>query len=404
MRTLIFLLGSLSLAAGVSLAPKGPPVNDLVVLGYNDLGMHCMNEDFSEICILPPYNTLRAEVISRSEEPMIVRGGAVLNYEIPGNTKSTTKTNFWSYAYRLFGVHLPLNVGLAGKGLTGQMVPQPEGDWAAFGIPLTPRKDNGVTDPYQLATIRATYGTRTGSTQAVVPVAWELRCDWCHKGTGISTATHILRSHDRLHGTHLLQQKPVLCASCHADPALGAPGKPGIPTLSSAMHGAHAPRFINVPNDRKCYSCHPGAKTQCLRDVHKAKGLQCTTCHGGLYAVGNPARKPWVDEPKCGSCHHVAGHEYEQPGVLYRDSIGHNGVKCIACHNSPHAILPSINPRDNVQAIAYQGFAGTIQKCTVCHTQTPGDPFNHTRSDGGRGAKPPPPGSQTGVKTLGEKN
>ena len=29
-----------------------------VVLGYNDLGMHCMNQDFSQLCILPPFNTL----------------------------------------------------------------------------------------------------------------------------------------------------------------------------------------------------------------------------------------------------------------------------------------------------------------------------------------------------------
>ena len=30
---------------------------DMVVLGYNDLGMHCMNQDFSEFMILPPFNT-----------------------------------------------------------------------------------------------------------------------------------------------------------------------------------------------------------------------------------------------------------------------------------------------------------------------------------------------------------
>jgi hypothetical protein len=67
--------------------------------------------------------------------------------------------------------------------------------------------------------------------------------------------------------------------------------------------------------------------------------------------------------------------------VLYRDSVGHNGVKCITCHGSPHAIGPSTNPRDNVQPIAIQGYAGTINKCSVCHRSTPSEPFNHTRSD-----------------------
>jgi hypothetical protein len=75
------------------------------------------------------------------------------------------------------------------------------------------------------------------------------------------------------------------------------------------------------------------------------------------------------------------GHEYEQPGKLYRDSVGHHGVKCITCHGSPHAIGPSINPRDNVQPIALQGHPGTIDKCTVCHRTQPHDPFDHRRED-----------------------
>jgi hypothetical protein len=33
---------------------------------------------------------------------------------------------------------------------------------------------------------------------------------------------------------------------------------------------------------------------------------------------------------------------------------------------------------DNVQAIALQGEAGPIHKCTVCHRTTPDDRFNHT--------------------------
>lgn len=387
MRTLIFAIGSLGLAAGFTMVPD-PPVNDLVVLGYNDLGMHCMSQDFSEICILPPYNTLRAEVIRRGEDPEIIRSGATVTYSVPGNTSSIGKTNFWNYANALFGVTLPPNMGLAGFGLSGQMVAQADGDWGAIGIPVTPLTDSMQLDPYQLATIQATSGTHTGSTQAVVPVSWEMNCKRCHIATnaavaGLRTtiATNILKSHDRMHGTDLLHQKPVLCAKCHSDPALGAPGQPGISSMSMAMHSAHDPRMQGMDPVTKCYSCHPGTQTQCLRDVHKAKGMTCVNCHGDMDSVGAANRTPWVDEPKCGSCHHVAGHEYEQPGKLFRDSIGHNGVKCIACHNSPHVIAPSNNPRDNVQAIAYQGFAGTIAKCTVCHTQTPSEPFNHTRHE-----------------------
>ncbi|TWT41916.1 hypothetical protein RAS1_30400 [Phycisphaerae bacterium RAS1] len=39
-----------------------------VVFGYNDLGMHCMNAHFSEIMVLPPFNTLHAQVIRRGTD------------------------------------------------------------------------------------------------------------------------------------------------------------------------------------------------------------------------------------------------------------------------------------------------------------------------------------------------
>ena len=47
------------------------------------------------------------------------------------------------------------------------------------------------------------------------------------------------------------------------------------------------------------------------------------------------------------------------------------GSYCEACHGSPHAILPSIEPNDNIQNIALQGHAGTLSDCTVCHATVP---------------------------------
>ena len=84
-----------------------------------------------------------------------------------------------------------------------------------------------------------------------------------------------------------------------------------------------------------------------------------------MNAVANPNRRPWIDEPRCGDCH---GSQFaENPGKLFRQSTGHGGLYCEACHNSSHAILPSTQPRDNMQVIALQGFAGTLQDCAVCH-------------------------------------
>ena len=271
---------------------------------------------------------------------------------------------------------------ITGFGQTGPDREKPGYDFMAQGIPITPMTDARVIDPYQLSKIDVLYkGAKVATTKAVVPVSWEITCNACHNTPGISVAQDILLKHDRLHGTSLVNQKPVLCAKCHADPALGAPGVTGISSLSGAMHTAHADRMAGYSGTAQCYTCHPGPKTQCFRDVHQARGMTCQSCHTSMEAVGSSSRRPWQDEPRCGDCHAVPGHQYEQPGVLYRDSVGHNGVKCITCHNSPHAITPTQNARDNVQATAIQGFAGTIKKCSVCHSEIPSDPFNHSVGD-----------------------
>jgi hypothetical protein len=366
---------------------RGP---QYVVLGYNDLGMHCMNQDFSEICLLPPYNTLRAQVIRRGEEPQIVTKGVTVHYKIPGNTSSTLKTNFWNYSKPLFGVTLQPNIGLTGSGLSGTMKPTRNNDWSATGIPITPLLDTGELNPYPLATVSVVLNRRTvATTKSVVPVSWEISCNICHNTPGISVATDILRKHDRLHpklpnGTpiNLEASKPVLCASCHGDPALGTKGAPGVSSMSRAMHHSHQDRMDPakaVVGNNTCYACHPGNVTHCQRDIHISKGVQCTDCHGGLSDVAKIGRTPWVTEPSCGSCHSKRrpNFQFEEPGKLFKDSRGHGGVHCSACHGSPHAITPTVTEADNVQSVMHQGFAGAIKKCTVCHTKTPHDPFPH---------------------------
>jgi len=82
-------------------------------------------------------------------------------------------------------------------------------------------------------------------------------------------------------------------------------------------------------------------------------------------------RVPWLQEPSCGAtqCH---GPNYaEEPGKLFRQSRGHGGLFCSACHGEPHAILPSSQANDNAQNIALQGYAGTLNKCEVCHGVVP---------------------------------
>jgi hypothetical protein len=82
-------------------------------------------------------------------------------------------------------------------------------------------------------------------------------------------------------------------------------------------------------------------------------------------------RKPWLQEPQCGNstCH---GNNYaEEPNKLFKNSKGHGGLYCSACHGSPHAITPTREANDNLQAITIQGFSGPIRKCSVCHSINP---------------------------------
>jgi hypothetical protein len=387
-RRIVTLASGLAGIAGTVLvtqadAGRGGPDPAYVIVAYNDLGMHCMNEDFSELVILPPYNNLRAQIIRRGESPEVISEDDVhVTYRIPTNTRSSDKTNFWEFDLALFGVDLPPDVGLTGNGLAGEMARTPHRYYEATGIPITPIDDSGRFDPYPLATVSMTGPLGTAETRAVVPVSTEISCNLCHAAAGGQTTSHdILVDHDTLHGTDLVNRKPVLCASCHADPALGTPGLPGLSTLSSAIHTAHAPRMDMVELTNTCYACHPGLRTDCQRDVHLARGVNCTDCHGGMIEVGDPARVPWVDEPRCGTCHERPGFDFEPPGTLFKEATGHGGVLCSVCHGSPHAVTPAVTAVDNLQAQLLQGRAGVLDDCTVCHVQTPDEPFFHRREN-----------------------
>ncbi|PWB69663.1 hypothetical protein C3F09_10175 [candidate division GN15 bacterium] len=352
----------------------GSPVfaQHYVLIGWNDLGMHCSNQDFSTFVVLPPYNNIHAQAILVGDSltlPQVVTAGLRVSYQIPGNTYSVGKTNFWDYAFQIFGATLAPNIGLTGNGLTGDLT-KTENYFAVTGVPITPYTDADLLheDPFQLGFLML-HDSVTGqiftTAQPVVPVSNEINCvsSGCH-----ATVQALLNQHDA-EGGFDPANTPILCASCHSSNALGTPGKPGVPPLSEAIHKKHG-EFTN-----DCYKCHPGPNTQCLRDVMKTQhGFTCQTCHGSVTQVGesiSSGRIPWLQEPSCGatSCH---GSKYaEEPGKLFRQSRGHGGLFCSACHGEPHAIVPSGNARDNVMNISLQGYAGTLNKCSVCHGYTP---------------------------------
>ena len=296
------------------------------VYAWNDLGMHCMDHDYSVFAILPPYNNLHAQVIDR-RSGQLVSSGITLTYEATEDTRgsinstSIGKTNFWDWVLVLFGAEPDANVGLAGNPAPG-VTPAPlsydplKGFWKADGIPLTPYDDSLNVNYYPMVKVVAKDpdGYTLAATKVVLPVSDEMTCVHCHaSGTGDPMAQpvagwvndpnpekdwkeNILRLHDDKNignalYTGALAQKgydpsglynsaasgmPVLCANCHASNALGATGVAGIKQLTSSMHSWHAVKAMDdntgmpmdLTTDRSvCYYCHPGSTTQCLRGV-----------------------------------------------------------------------------------------------------------------------------------------
>jgi hypothetical protein len=314
------------------------------VLAFNDLGMHCMDREFSVFSILPPFNVVHSQVVLRDADgkPYLADDVNVdLFYDAvsdPSGSRNSysagvTKTDFWLYANSLFGANLS-----AGQGLTGLYMPgddplnrgaQPmeysaAGGWfSGEGIPITPVDDALATNTYPLLEIAAhdkTSGSKIGSLEVVVPVATETDCQTCHKtggiaaegqgpGTGwadlpdkeVESKLNILKLHDDEQGTNLEFSQPVLCARCHYSPALdlAATGPAGDqvdkPFFSEVMHKYHGeltdgngnPIFPPAgPVNVTCYQCHPGNITQCQRGAMATGGMDCFDCHGGMPAVG----------------------------------------------------------------------------------------------------------------------
>jgi hypothetical protein len=347
--------------------------------------------------VLPPYNTIWAQVVERGNPPRIVTQGYTVEYAIVGNTWSFGKGafgQFWDHSLQLFGAAPARDHGLnlvdptISNGLAGTMVVA--GDhFQVDGVPVVPIDDSGQWNPYQVAeiTVKSASGAVVVKARATVPTSDELDCAKCH---GANPFADIIARHDNGNGTALAARKPILCAECHASPALGQLTRKGeVPFLSAAVHSFHA----GVPSPPGCYDCHPGARTQCSRSfAHTGPDGNCTSCHGSLAQVGGSissgARVPWVGEPGCADCHSGVA-EVATGATLYRNAVGHGGIRCAGCHGSPHAMVPTRVASDQAQALQYQGAAEALGSCSACHGTSRGGGSEDFAEKHGAGGETP---------------
>ncbi len=332
-KTIRFALLAALFVAIHSNAPAGN--GQWTLIGWNNLGMHCMDDDYSVFTILPPFNTVNAQLINAQGKLELSPTGLSLSYEAVAdldgsiNRTSAGKTNFWDYLPAAYGATLPMNAGLAGTAMPGiANTPQPLTwntgfNWfEGVGIPITPIDDVGRANAYPMMRLVAknTIGTVLAKTDVVLPVSGEMDCRACHgSGAGAEAKPaggwvndpiakrdyrlNILRLHDEKHLTEsayqaalaangfradglfktvTLTNTPILCAKCHASEALGTAGAPGVDPLTRSMHAKHANvtnpsnglKMDNIANRSACYQCHPGSTTRCLRGAMGAAVAQ----------------------------------------------------------------------------------------------------------------------------------
>ena len=322
------------------------------LIGWNNLGMHCMDDDYSIFSILPPYNTINAQLIDTNGNLVLSPGGITVTYEAVAdptgsiNKSSIGKSNFWDFSFALFGVTLAPDAGLTGNkmpGLTNTPQPMiwaqagaPTNTFQGLGIPLTPIDDQSLTNTYPLFKLVAHDAANNvlASTNIVLPVSSELHCSTCHaSGTGQAAAKpspdwvydpdpkhdfrlNILKLHDQknisnpdyvaalaqfgyrntgLYDTVVLDGKPILCATCHQSEALGTPGAAGTQQLTTSIHARHAnvidPSTGKLMDDStNRTSCYQCHPGSTTRCLRGAMGAAVSTVDGSMLM-------------QCQSCH-----------------------------------------------------------------------------------------------------
>ena len=369
-------------------------VTNWTILGWNNLGMHCTDKDFSTFSILPPYNTIHAVVVvsTSAGSASLLRTASVYRVTYEGvadpdgsiNTTSAGKNDFWENCSALFGVSIPIDQGLTLYDRTAYMpglANTPQGTiyeiaeslygstqhwFAAYGIPISPYDDVGKPNAYPLMrlVLHGAGGAILTNSDIVLPVSDEMTCKRCHASNTEPVAEpragwvnlldpskdyrlNILRLHDERQ-------------TANPDYAVS------LATNGYNTNGLYATVDISR-HSVLCAACHgsealPGAGESNIppltRSIHSTHAL-----------VTDPRTDLTLDAATnrgaCYSCH---------PGAVTRclrgamgDAVAADGslaMQCQSCH-------------DNMSAVGATNRTGWVDEpnCQACHT---GDALNNS--------------------------
>lgn len=375
------------------------------VFAWNDLGMHCMDSDYSVFTLLPPFNTLNAQLVVNGKL-VGATGGYGMTFESMAdpsgstNSYSVGKTNFWEWVEPLFGIVLADGVGMTGNP-TASINPtglQWNGDlnwFEATGIPITPIDDNRAENYFPMVKVTAvdSTGKEIASGGTVLPVSSEINCNTCHASDTGSVAAkptrgwvageektekewrlNILRLHDEKNagktvtgkdgvtksytdlmaakgfGASLEQSarngKPVFCDTCHNSNALavwGLGGVDGVSNMTAAMHNRHA--NTSLPGSTATLNGDP-TREACY-NCHPGKNTQCLRG-----AMGNPVDTAGKHTMECQSCHGSMMTVANKAREGWFDM-----PTCQACHHDGKRETVAINPDGSFKTWADKRFA-----------------------------------------------
>jgi hypothetical protein len=393
------------------------------VLAWNDLGMHCACPTFEGFLLLPPFNTVRAQVLKYgTNDPIVMSATSIatdkitVNYAMVENTDANLQADpyFASWITNAPKLGFPPVVvggkviGLAGYGLYGTMGYNSNLlAFEAVGIPAYPvitgnaQKDvmtdplgGAKRDPYLTAnvTVKNSAGAVLASTSTVVPVAFGGCCS-CHlqlaaamgypaTPAGSFTALGVLHSRNTS-GINIAMIDPdgngvggpVRCSWCHWDPAMGESAAPGWPAGTQLLPGATFTlkkstmsfsdvlhRFHN--NSALVKSTYdPNIATDCYK-CHPGNGIQCYRgVHKGKAAT-----------MFCMDCHgnltqRASTGQLAKPWLLATlptcSSPSPGITSAFACHSPRGKVYPT-SPAFAGAFINGRGHKGSID-CQACH-------------------------------------
>jgi hypothetical protein len=359
------------------------------ILGWNNLGMHCMDSDYSVFTILPPYNTIEAQLIVNGA--LVTNGtGYSVTYEAVAdpdgsiNKSSIGKGNWADFETILYGAPLGFtaDLGLAGWNMPGPLntpqtmlfenfnapaagVSTPVNWFRAEGIPLTPYDDAGNKNPYPMMHLvaRDAGNNIIAASDIVLPVSDEMDCRACHGANtqsaampagGWITDTNKIREYRlnilAVHDDREFANHPALFAEALAARGLNPAGLlatsvGGHPILCASCHASEALGLASFtssqgngtvpPLTASVHTKHAGVMDPTLNVTLNAANNRsaCYRCHPGSTtrclrgAMGSAVASDGSMAMQCQSCHGNMAH------VGSPNRVGwFMEPKCQSCH------------------------------------------------------------------------